>query len=96
MADIFPVDQIPAVPDGNAGEKFKGAGYQVVVLPYPADAGIGIKAGNDGISVSTHTQNLLWFSFIVTGIPGDVKGKGSNHAQSRVTASPPALSFAYA
>ena len=51
VADLRPVDQIPAVIHGDAGEELKGAGDQVIILPHPADAGIGIEAADDGVLV---------------------------------------------
>ena len=49
VAQLLPVEQIAAVPQGHPGEELKGAVHQVVVLAHPADAGIGVKTGEDGV-----------------------------------------------
>ncbi|CDD30736.1 putative glycosyl transferase group 1 [Firmicutes bacterium CAG:94] len=49
VAQLLPVEQIAAVPQGHPGEELKGAVHQVVVLAHPADAGVGVKTGEDGV-----------------------------------------------
>ena len=49
VAQLLPVEQITAVPQGHPGEELKGAVHQVVVLAHPADTGVGVKTGEDGI-----------------------------------------------
>ena len=50
-ADLFPMDQVIAVKQGNAGKKLKGAGHKIIIVSHPADAGIGIKPGNNRIII---------------------------------------------
>ena len=59
VAQLFPVEQVPAVPKGNAGEELKGTVHQVVILSHPADAGIGIEPGQNGVCITNHFNTLL-------------------------------------
>ena len=59
VAHLFPVEQVPAVPKGNAGEELKGTVHQVVILSNPADAGIGIEPGQNGVCITNHFNTLL-------------------------------------
>ena len=68
MADLLPVHQIPAVPQGNTGEIFKGTGHQVVIFPHPTDAGVGIETGDNGVFVSAHSLTSLGFLHCIPGI----------------------------
>ena len=49
VADLAPVDEVAAVKDGNAGEVLEAAVHQIEVVAHPANAGIGMEAGQDGI-----------------------------------------------
>jgi hypothetical protein len=44
MAELTPVDQVPAVKQWDAGKVLEGAVDQVIVAAHPADAGVGIEA----------------------------------------------------
>ncbi|MNI87688.1 hypothetical protein D3C73_1449070 [compost metagenome] len=58
MPDLLPVDQISAVKHRDTRIIFKGACNQIIIVARPANAGIGMKAGNYGISI-LHRGALL-------------------------------------
>ena len=65
-ADLFPMDQVIAVKQGNAGKKLKGAGHKIIIVSHPADAGIGITTGKQGIDRPDYNipfPVLLLFSY---------------------------------
>jgi hypothetical protein len=52
MPYLLPVYQILAVKYGYSGKIFKGTVYQVIVVANTAHAWVGVKAGDDGVSIS--------------------------------------------
>ncbi len=52
-----PVDQIPAVVDLHARKPLEGRIGDVVVGAHPADGGIRIEAGQDGVADCSHNRN---------------------------------------
>lgn len=51
VADLFPLHQVGAVEDRYAREVLEARIHQVEVVAHPADRGIRVEAGNDGIHV---------------------------------------------
>ena len=51
MTNLSPVDQIPAMKDGNAGKILKATRHQIVILPDTADTGIRVETWNHRIRV---------------------------------------------
>src|ERR1017187_3240074 len=49
VSELPPVHQVPAVKNRNARKKFKRAVDQVIIVTDPANAWVGVKAGEDGI-----------------------------------------------
>jgi hypothetical protein len=49
MPDLPPIDQIGAVENRNAGKIFEAAVDEIIIAPDPADAGIGMETGDNGI-----------------------------------------------
>ena len=49
VSDAFPMGQVPAVEQWDAGKEGKRRIRNVIIIPYPADGRIRIKAGNDGV-----------------------------------------------
>ena len=77
MTDHLPVDQIPAVADGNAGEEDERGVHHVIVLAHAEDGGIREEPPPDGIMVAL--------------LPGEAHGlgkvvlqRGMAHAVSNV------------
>jgi hypothetical protein len=54
VTDKFPVYKVSAVVDRNSGKKFKGRSNQIKIFSVPADTGIRIKTGYNGILVTVH------------------------------------------
>jgi hypothetical protein len=54
VADRFPVDQISAVEDGNAGQKSERGHYEVVIVADPAYRRVGVEARNDRVREFRH------------------------------------------
>ena len=52
VPDLLPVDQVAAVEDRDAGEIFEGAGDEVKIPSNAANAGVGVKAGEDRVVIS--------------------------------------------
>src|SRR5205807_1796347 len=72
-AELRPVDQVAAVKDRNAGEPSEGRVDQIVIVADAADAGIGIKAGEDRVEELAIVQSgRRRFSAFVAE-PGEVE-----------------------
>jgi hypothetical protein len=59
VTDLLPVDQVPAVKDGDPREILESTGYQVIIFPDPANAGIRVKAGYDRIFIGHPFTRIL-------------------------------------
>ena len=62
VADLLPVGQVLAVPQGDTGEKFKGTVDQIVIIAHTADAGIRGKTGYNGVLVDGHGRPSLLYN----------------------------------
>lgn len=51
MSQGAPVDQIPAMEEGQPGEVFKAADHEVVIVPDPANGGIGMETRKDRVGI---------------------------------------------
>ena len=52
VAYLLPVDQVFGMIDRNSRKILESAGYQVIIISDPADAGVGIEARDDGIHIT--------------------------------------------
>ena len=54
MTNLTPVDQVVALKQRHAWEILKGRGDQIILPVGLANAGVGIKAGDDRILITHH------------------------------------------
>lgn len=59
MTDQAPIHQVLTGVDGYTGRVLKGRGREKVVFAYTAYRGVGIEAGNDGVSIGHVCGRLI-------------------------------------
>ena len=76
--DLPPVDQVPGMQDGQAGETVERGGGQVVVLPHPADVRVAVVQVQDRIGI---TEYRIPFSGMVVNGGNSRTATGNGKAE---------------